>query len=222
MRSAPIVAFIAVTVVGLGAIAFAASRDQRDLAFPLGVVPGMVAAELPPDAEACQRPVPVGADFTGIRMQVGTYGRRGGPLAVVVSRIAGGRMLARGRLGGGYRDQSQPTVELDRTVERGERVAVCIRNAGDRRVALYGGPELAKRDSAVAVDGREQPTDLTLTFTTASRSALSQLPAIFDRASLFRPAWVAPWTFWLLGGLLLLAVPALLGAALRDAFRGRP
>jgi hypothetical protein len=222
MRSPATITFASLAVAGLVALALAASQDERDLAFAFGVVPGLVAAELPPDAQACQRPVAVGGNFDGVELLVGTYEGGGQPLAVTVRRTDGGRILAEGRVAGGYPDFSERSVQMDRSVVRGERVAVCVRNDGKRRIALYGGPELAKRNSAVAVDGREQPTDLTLTFTTASRSALSQLPAIFDRASLFRPAWVAPWTFWLLGGLLLLAVPALLGAALRDAFRGRP
>lgn len=222
MRSPVTIAFAALVLAGLVALLLAASRDDRDLAFAFGVVPALVAAELPPDAQACQRPVAVGGEFSGIELLVGTYERRGQPLAVTVRRMEDGRILSEGRIAGGYPDFSERVARMDRSVARGERVAVCVRNMGDRRIALYGGPELAKRNSSVAVDGREHATDLTLTFTTASRSVLSQLPAVFDRASLFRPAWVGPWTFWLLGGLLVLAVPALLGMALRDAFRGRP
>lgn len=44
------------------------------------------------------------------------------------------------------------------------------------------------------------------------RSLLAQLGAVFRRASLFRPGWVGPWTFWLL---LFGALPLLFYAGLR-------
>jgi hypothetical protein len=208
------IAFLAVALAGVVALAVVAARDQRDLAFTLGVAPGLVAAELGPREAACQVPVPVATEFDGVTAQFGTYHRPGPPVAVSVETFEGGRSLASGRLPGGYPDFSRQRVPLDATVAAGERVAVCVHNLGRRKLALYGGPELARRGSTVEIDGRDQGTDLTLFFTTDSRSAAALLPEVFDRASLFRPAWVGPWTFWLLGALLLLAVPALLTLAL--------
>ena len=43
-------------------------------------------------------------------------------------------------------------------------------------------------------------------------SLLFHLPQVFERAALFRPGWVGPWTYWLL---MLVIVPALAYAALR-------
>ena len=37
----------------------------------------------------------------------------------------------------------------------------------------------------------------------AERSLAAQLPAMFERATLFRPPWVGRWTYWLLLGLVL-------------------
>ncbi len=37
----------------------------------------------------------------------------------------------------------------------------------------------------------------------AERSLAAQLPAMFERATLFRPPWVGRWTYWLLLGVLL-------------------
>lgn len=221
MRRWGISAFGAVVAGGFAAVAIAAGSDERDLAFTLGVRPSLVAAEIPPGAEGCQRPVPVSEPFTGVRTQLGTYERPGPPLELTVRDARGSAVLARGDLARGYPDVSQQTIELDRRIGGANRVSVCLRNAGDRRVAVYGGPELARRNSSVEVDGQEVATDMTLVFTRESRSALALVPDVFDRASAFRPAWVGPWTFWALAALLLLAVPGLLAAALRDAFGDR-
>jgi len=45
----------------------------------------------------------------------------------------------------------------------------------------------------------------------SERSLLSQLPTVFERASLFRPPWVGRWTYWVLFGLVL---PLAFGLAL--------
>ncbi|HYJ00535.1 MAG TPA: hypothetical protein VEX36_12770 [Thermoleophilaceae bacterium] len=218
MRSRALIAFLVVTVVGVAVALLSAARDERDLAFTLGVAPGLVAAELGPGGVACQTPVDVAESFDGVRLFVGTFHRPGQPLGVTVRRAGRGGPIAKGRLPSGYPDGARPTVALDATASAGEQVEVCVRNLGDRRVALFGGPELAKRDSTVEIAGRDQHTDLVLEFTQESRSALAWLPEIFDRASVFRPVWVGTWTYWLLVGLVLLGAPALLARALRDAF----
>lgn len=219
MSKHALVVFGVVVIAGVGAVLLAASRDERDLAFTLGVAPSTLAAELSPGTEACQRPVVVGETFTGVRFQIGTYERSGSALAVTVRPAGEPGIVARGTLQGGYPDVSEQTVRLDRAVDKGQRIAVCARNVGDRRIAIYGGPELAKRNSSVVIDRQPVATDMTLVFTRESRSALAQVPDVFERASAFRPVWVGPWTFWALAGLLLIAVPALLAVALRDAFR---
>lgn len=220
MRSWTVVAFLGVAVAGVLAVVVAAAGDDRDLAFTLGVSPGMVAAEMPPGTEACQVPVPAAEQFDSLRIQVGTYGQPGQPMAVSVRRLDSGRTIAAGRLSRRYADVSQPEVALGATVPAGERVAVCLRNVGRRKLALYGGSELARRRSTVRIDGRDQRTDLMLVFTRASRSTLSQVPEMFARASLFRPVWIDPWVYWLLTVLLVTLVPALLAFAIRAATPG--
>jgi len=217
MRSWAVRSFLAVAVAGL-IVAFAAvAGDNRNTAFTLGVTPGLSAAELRPGAEACQTPIAVAEAFDGVRMQVGTYKRQGSPLAVSIRRPDSGRAIAAGRIPGGYADVSQPEVQLDSTVAASQRVAVCIRNAGRRKVALYGGSELAHIGTSAEIGGRDQGTDLTLVFIRPPTSLLSQTSEIFERASLFRPVWIGPWAYWLLAGLLLVAVPALLAGSLRAA-----
>ncbi|HYI80936.1 MAG TPA: hypothetical protein VEW67_08770 [Thermoleophilaceae bacterium] len=217
MRSWAVRSFLVVAVAGL-VVAFAVVvGDDRDTAFTLGVAPGLPAAELRPGAEGCQTPVPVAEAFDGVRMQVGTYRRKGSPLTVSIRTPDSGREIAAARVPGGYADVSQLGVTLDSTVAPGQRVAVCVRNAGQRKVAIYGGPELANVGTTVEIGGRDQKTDMTLVFTRPPSSLLSQTSEIFERASLFRPVWIGPWAYWLLAGLILVAVPALLARSLRAA-----
>ncbi len=51
------------------------------------------------------------------------------------------------------------------------------------------------------------------------RSLAGLLPAMFDRAALFRAEWVGAWTYWVLALLCVFAVPLLLVRALRSAVR---
>lgn len=219
MRSAAVLGFLVAAIAGLGVAAVVAAGDDRDLAFTLSVKPDLVAAEIPPGGVACQTPVVLAEEFQGVRFQVGTYHRPGPPLEVFVRRPGSALPIASGRLAGGYPDVSRPTVAIAPRVPTGTRAALCVRNRGERRVALYGGPEMANLRSTVTVDGRDVKTDLTLVFTRKPASALATVPEIFERASAFRPAWIGPWSYWLLAGLALLLVPALLAVALGGAFR---
>ena len=212
-----VAAFLAVAAGGLLALAVVAAGDSRALAFTLGVAPTQVGAELRPGQTACQAPVLVSSAFSRVRFQVGTYGRSGEPLDVVVRSLKSGSALGQGRLRGGYPDGSQPSVPVGRVAPE-QPVEVCIRNGGERKVALYGGTTVAAPGTDARVEGAETGTDLTLVFERAEpRSMLAAVPDMFRRASLFRPGWVGSWTFWLLAVLLGAAVPTLLMLALARA-----
>lgn len=214
MRSVGVIAFLATACVGGLALVLVGARDERELAFTLGVVPGLVAAELGPGDSVCQAPVNVPADFTGVRFQVGTYRRPGPPLTVAVRSVESGRRLASGRLPAGYPDVSQPVVGVG-PVRGSQRVEICVSNAGRRRAALYGNSTVAAPGTEARIGSRQLGNDLTLIFERGEpRSMLSLLPDVFERASVFRPGWVGTWTFWLLAGLLLAGVPLLLALAL--------
>ena len=216
MRRAALLSFCVATALALVAFAVRGVADERALAFTLSVAPTMVAAELPPDAEACQTPVAVSEPFSRVRFQVGTFGRAGEALAVTVKEH--GTALASGRLRSGYPDVARPIVELDREVDEGRSVAVCLRNEGRRRVALYGGTAAAKTRSAATLDGSPLEVDLTVEFLRQRpRSALAALPDMFRRASVFSAGWVGPWTFWLLAAAVFAGVPVLLGWSLLRA-----
>jgi len=213
--------FLLLAVAGIsGAIAVAAS-DSRSLAFTLGVAPTQVAVALEPGQEACQEPIAVPAEFDAVEMIIGSYFLPGPKLAVEVRDAATGAMLTSGRLAAGYPDNSTQSVPVG-PVSAGRRIAVCVRNEGGRRAALYGGIALAARGSEVRVDGHPVDADVTLVFRRQRPSSLLALvPDLARRATLFHPGWVGAWTFWVLGGALIFVVPLLLAASLTSAERDR-
>ena len=211
MRRAWAAALAGVVIAGIAGLLVTAATDERDLAFTLGVQPAQVAAVLNPGQEACQQPIYASDNAADVRFKAGTYGRPGPPLEVKAIHIGASRATS---VSAGYPDNSFVTAPLD-GVRKGGVVGVCIRNAGKQRLALYGGAPQAARTSAAFVDGKNVNTDLTLVFERAhSRSTLSALPDIFQRAALWHPGWVGVWTFWVLLVLVLIGVPLLLWRAL--------
>jgi hypothetical protein len=222
MRSARIVVLGAVAV-GVVALALIAVSQSTPLAFTLGVVRARPVVALAHRQSACQRPidVPGGGAFDRVGLSVGTFQRAGSPLALSVLDERG-RVLARGRLAGGYPDiASVPVhqVPLDRTVGDG-RIAVCVSNQGARKIALYGNADGAARSSTAFKDGRPIKADLSLEFERSSRSIASEVPRMLDRAALFRAPWLGPWAYWILAFALAVGAPWLLLRALRSATDG--
>jgi hypothetical protein len=217
VRSA-IVAFavvVACAVVGLFVVAL---TDDRELAFTLGVQPSQAAVVVPPGGRACQKPIDTSAPARGVRFKAGTFRAPGPALAVQVRSSGGERAI--GAVPAGYGDLTWPTATLDRTIPSGRRIEVCIVNHGARRVALFGGPELAARTSSAYAGRRRLPTDIALVFERADgRSALALIPTEFERAALWHPGWAGEWLFWVLLFAVIAGVPLALAAALVRALR---
>jgi hypothetical protein len=224
MRSARVIV-VGVTLAGVLGMAVVALAQRTSLAFTLGVARASAVARLGPGERACQRPidVPSGAAFDRVALGVGTYGRPGSPLRIVVRPASGGRALAIGTLAAGYPDVARQPVErvrLDRTV-RAPRVAVCVENRGRRRVGVYGDVDLAARTSTALKDGRPLRRDLSLVFERAPRSMASEVPTMLARAALFRFPGLGAWVYVLLGALLAVGGPLLLIRAVQAAADGR-
>ena len=223
MRSAAAIIFaVAAVVVALVAVAVTSDREQ---AFTLGVSRS-VALELAPGRTVCQTPVsvPPDAGFDAVAIAARSAGRRAVRLDVAVRSADAaaparpGAELARGGLdvdaGGSARTATTGPVGADRTI------AVCISNRDRRRAFVYGNADAAARDSSAYTKGKRTGFDLALEFQRAEpRSLAGLVPAMFDRASLFRAQWVGAWTYWVLALLCVFAVPLLLVRALRSAVR---
>jgi hypothetical protein len=220
---------LGVVVVGVLGLALTAVLRETPRAFTLGVPASAPVAPLSPRQTVCQRPIDVaaGAAFDAVDARVGTYGRAGSRLLVTV-RDMSGRVIARGRVGGGYPDIArQPVhrVRLDHSVSE-PRISVCVWNAGPRRVALYGNNDLAARSSSAFRDGRPLRADITLDFERTPRSLAALVPRMLDRAALFRFPWLGAWAYVVLivlvvGGGTWLLVRALASATAAGPVRPR-
>jgi hypothetical protein len=200
-------ALIAASVAGLLAVLAAAALDERERAFTVGLPPVRVAAELAPGDRACRANIDVPAAFSRVRLATASFRQTGPALTVTAGS-------ARGTVPAGYPDNSTVEVRLGEVAEGG-RIDVCVTNEGDHRVALYGSPPDTPPDS---LGDPNLAPELGVTFVREEpKSMLALVPEAFDRAALFRPAWVGAWTFWVLLGVVAAAVPALLVAAYRSA-----
>jgi hypothetical protein len=85
-------------------------------------------------------------------------------------------------------------------------------------VFIYGNTELASRTSSGFSGGGRIGADLSIAFERRDPVSIATLvPAMLDRAALFRGLIAAPWALGLLGGLALILVPLFLVRALRAA-----
>jgi hypothetical protein len=213
LGKAALIAFGLALTAGFALLAWTAAGDERTVAYSLGVAPSGLVVTVPPGKGVCQEPVDLNVEARAVAFPVVTAGRAGEPLEVTV-RSPSGRVLGRGRVAGGYADGSQQTVQLDRIVGPVDGSAVCIANAGDRPVSLYGNDNVIF--SHTTLDGAgDNPADLDLRFLyDEPRSFFGLIPDALDHAALFRASWVGPWVYWLLLGLLAIGAPLLLGFAL--------
>lgn len=214
--------FVLLTAVALAALAIAAATTKTTLAFTVGVLSSFPSPSIEAGHETCQKPlaVPPDGEFDRVDFEVGDYGRKHGPaLDVFVRHLDGRRFPTRhGVLPAGYPDvaiQQRHVVRVG-PVPAGAVVEVCVRNRGPHPVALFGNGDAAATASSGYIDGSPIAFDLDFVLRRPARSFATELPAILDRAALFRPPWVSPALYWVLLALLVTAVPLLLGRALQQ------
>jgi hypothetical protein len=209
---------LALAVAAIACLLAAAAIDRRDLAFTPGVPIIGAAAELESGEGACQTNLPVPAAFRKVEFVPLTGGAAGPRLSVKVVDTKTGRRLDRTSVPAGYPSARPVRVGVGR-VAAGRRIDVCVTNRESADVELAGGKSESVLGSPLLVDGHEvEGWAVSLRFLRGdSRSVLSQVPLIFDRAALFRPGPVGAWTFWVLAALVAFAVPLLLAFALRRA-----
>jgi hypothetical protein len=211
---AGLVSIAVVAALGLGGLAASAARSQHWTSFTLGIRAQMFVVTLPPGRQACQTPVSVLAPAGGVQAWAWPAPQPGPPLRVTVLDPHGGKPLATGQLPPGYAETPPPRgypspvslrTRLSRPLSSGHPVTLCLQNLGTTPVTLMGSyPN--NMSGTLRSEGKSTGYAMALSFTRPhSQSLFSMLPTIFRRASLFRPAWIGPWTFWLLGTALLAA-----------------
>src|SRR3954471_22669942 len=142
MRSG-VAVLLGMYVAGLVAIGiFEATRQERQ-AFSLGVTSGGPAATLRPGQTVCQAPVSIPdrtAAFDRVAVVLGTFYRPGPAVRVTVTPARGGAPIGDGTLRAGYPDlERAPTHSIYvGHISTTAPLRICLRNAGNRRVAVFG------------------------------------------------------------------------------------
>jgi hypothetical protein len=172
---------------------YVAVTPQPDPLFTVSLIP------LRRDSVACMDDAVLDTRSEEARFKVGTYFRPPVPLELT---IAGGSYTEHVSVPATYRDSEVIRVPIRPPAEE-TAVSICIRNLGDRRVALYGAADRTNSRSKVLVDGRPVVPDFAIAFYEREpASILARLSASVERATVFRP----PLTTGLVWALLLLFV----------------
>jgi hypothetical protein len=170
-------------------------------------------ALLRPTQQVCEGPVTSPRQTQGVGIWGGSV-IGSARLTVTVQDAVTRQELAVGRIGA-----TAPTeyiARLDHTVPGGRPLRICLVGSLNT-FSLLGGPAASR---SAAMTGRKPGAEFSLALLNDDRSLLGSLSTAFSRASLFRPAWVGSWTFWLLACALLaafgLGVAAVTSAASAD------
>jgi hypothetical protein len=203
-RRRPLIAFALVIVLGLAALLAAGAADQRFRAFSIGVPDVGPVATLSPGQQVCEGPVDSQASFGAIRMWTASISAPGS-LAVSVRDADTSRELAHGNAVLTPAATS-PDATLNSPVAARRAVTVCIRNRLPAPLSLLGSAP-PSGSMKLTLDGKPVTgLGLALVMLQRPRSLLSEVPAMFARAALFRPGWVGEWTFWVLLAAVVLAI----------------
>lgn len=207
--------FSLASLLAILAIVAAAASDARRTAFPVDVPNNAPVVSLPPGLTLCQGPVDVQSRFQAVEIWVRPAAR----LQLTIRAAGTERVLARTATAMAPHASGAHVIKLKRTATpAGQPIDVCLRNVGQRAVTFEGGPP-SRTSGRLAVGGRPRREDIAMLFLRDHGSSLlSLLPAVFDRASLFKLAGVGAWTFWLLLAGCLVAFP-LAAVALASALK---
>lgn len=176
---------------------------------------------LRPGQTACEGPL-VGHGPTHSVAVWGTSGPVRAHLTVTVQDAATHAALGAGALGA-TPGIIERVAELVRDVPGGKPVRVCVTDeAGE--FSMAGSTASAPGVVATGLPAGQHFSLVLLD--DGSHSLIGSLSTAFSRASLWRPSWVGPWTFWVLTLALLatfgLAVFAVASAAGEDDIATRP
>lgn len=211
---------VALAAYALALIAFAAFvavpylTRKRDIPTEVPSPPGLVTTDLvvlKHGERTCMTDIVLAARTRDMRFQVGTYMRRGSELGVAV-RAAGYAHAA--TVPAGYPDNAVISVALPKP-PRDELATVCLRNRGERTVALYAASDSARSRARVFVNGQPRNPTPTLSFHEARRVSLADRAQVTaERMAVFRGFLDHAWIVWVLAVAVLVVVPVLAGLGL--------
>jgi hypothetical protein len=187
-------------LLGTGALVAAAATDHRGVAFSLNAPVSAPLTAFGPGHTACEGQIEPLLAFGSIVAYLSTDALPGSPVSVRVTDSATHTLVAVGATTPVFPPAKTTVtrIPLSATIPAGRPVTVCFRNLGSHLLALIGSSPVDP-GILLTVDGRATGQEAALTFLRPrAPSLLSLIPTVIDRAALFRPRWVGPWTFWLL------------------------
>lgn len=232
---------LATVILGFVGLIVAGAMTANRRVQTLGVAVVLPVAELAKGHELCETPIGLAGDLDAVTFNPAAPPGETPAITVSLRAVVGGRVLGRGVLPADFDPGLPQTVRLGR-VHGDQLVTLCFRNRGPGPVSIFGDrferlactpsgrqanapvicPPLGLRPTvapATAVlDGTPVYGDVAATFLRADRrSVLGSVPAIAQRASLFRPAFVHPTLWWALLAGWVIVLPAGLVFALKAA-----
>jgi hypothetical protein len=213
--------FAALVLLGLLGLVIAAGTEQRATAFSVDVPAADPVAIISPGQRVCEQRLAITAPTDGLTAWMAPGPTGGASFEVTLS--SQGESPVRATL---RPESAAPTTGLGALRARfspaigaGHDVQLCVRSTSQRVIKLLGGP-IRGDSGALVLGGKTSPYSLALVFRSSHpQSVLSLMPAMFQRASLFKAGWVGAWTFWVLLFAVLAAVALGLGWSLRAAVR---
>jgi hypothetical protein len=169
--------------------------------FPLFAV---ATIPLRPGQQACMDSAVIDQYSQHAQLQVGTYYRPAQPLEL---SLRGSGYHVAYAVPATYTD-SRPFEVAVRPPAGPLEVTICLRNAGERRIALYASHDRTQSRSVVRVDGRKVLPNFDIFFTERRPVSIADRASVsLQRLSAFRFFGVSPVTLWPLLVLFVVGVP---------------
>jgi hypothetical protein len=214
MRRAAVFAYVlALVVFAAFAVPFVTHKRDQPAAVPDPPPLTQIALDqVDPGKSICISDIAVEEHSEVARFQLGTYGKPGPPLDIVVTGARGYRAAAREE--GGYADNEIHSVAIQPPAGD-QLVRVCIRNGGQTKIALNAADDFARSRARVTVAGQPVRATPTLAFYEAARRAIAErAPVTVERMATFRGPLGYEWLIWLVLALFVAGLPLGIGAVL--------
>jgi hypothetical protein len=185
------VVLIGGVVLILAGLAYVLSQPAYEQTGSNYVKPELFSIVLPAGATVCQGPDVVPAKTGRVAMTIGTYGKPGPPVDLVMRN---GRVpVDAGGLPAGFKE-GNVAFRLRRSTRLDGSPVTCLRNRGGTRVAIAGVNAVINKDAA-RLNGKPVAARMSLTYTESSkRTGWSRLGDLATRVGQAHDT--GSWMFW--------------------------
>jgi hypothetical protein len=160
--------------------------------------------DLAPGQRVCMRPAVIDSHSERAVFRANTFGKPGSAIHMT---IAGDGYRVEAGVPGGYADNQALAVPV-RPPRHDVAVSICFRNAGRRKIALFGANDRTQAPLTVTRDGKGGTAPVQLAFYERKPvSILERLPTTLSRIQVFRPGIIGLWLLWPLALVCVLGVP---------------